>query len=513
MNPLQFLKKAPWRKIALGLVFLIVLLVTLLVLAGTWFSYQGRREWAQTKTELLSRGEVLSLEEFIPPPLPPEQNFFADPIWEPNAEGKIELFDMQMSAEEAAALRKQFPSLAESIKEGKRADVGRVINRRALSRSYTPEEAALVLATYEPMKSDFSTLHRLALRSAARFPLSYEKGTAMLLPHLNALMKSGQMLAMMARAKAVLKQEEDSGADEVLLILRLPQTVDDDVTLISYLVKLSLYSIALSVIETSVSDWNAAQVGEVQQAVAKADILRQTIKTLRGERAFGNQIMDQLKQAPLGEFTKTLRAASGVSESGDQAPLSIELLAEAYRFAFFDGDRAFLNQTYQKWLDYLSSEPGQVTPARLEALNANIDESLRGVNRYRRMVTSLAIPAVKEMFARIASIEAGLRQARIACAIQEYALSEKALPSSLDQLVPKYLDKIPRDVINGGPMHYRSDGKEYVFGRLAGMKRTMAARGRRMSGVRRRSSIGFGRAACLRRLPCPKSSRGRRNSR
>lgn len=462
MNPLQLLKKAPWRKIALGLVFLLALLVTLVVLTGAWFSYQGRREWAETKAELQRRGEVLSLEEFIPPPVPPEQNFFADPIWEPNAEGRIELFDTQMSAEEAAALRKQFPSLAESIKEGKRADVGRVINRRALNRSYTPEEAALVLATYEPMKSDFSTLHRLALRSAARFPIRYEKGIAMLLPHLNALMRSGQMLAMMTRAKAVLKQE-DCGADEMLLILRLPQTVDGDVTLISYLVKLSLYSIALSVIETSVSDWNAAQVGEVQRALAKADILRQVVGTLRGERAYGNQIMDQLKQAPLGEFTRTLQTAGGVSESGGRAPLSIELLAEAYRFAFFDEDRAFLNQTYQKWLDYLSSEPGQVTPARLETLNAQINESLSGVNRYRRLVTSLAIPTIKEMFARAASIEAGLRQARIACAIQEFALAEKKLPSSLDQLVPKYLDEIPRDVINGGPMHYHSDGKEYVL--------------------------------------------------
>jgi hypothetical protein len=405
---------------------------------------------------------VLSLSDIVFPPLPPEQNFFADPIWEPNAEGKIELFDMRMSAEEAAALQKEFPSLAESIKEGKCADVGRVINRRALNRSYTPEEAALVLATYEPMKSDFSTLHRLALRSAARFPINYEKGTAMLLPHLNALMKSGQMLAMMARAKAVLKQE-NSGADEMLLILRLPQTVDDDVTLISYLVKLSLYSIAISVIETSVSDWNANQAGQVQHALVNADILWQVVGILRGERAFGNQVMDQLKKAPLGEFTKTLQTAGGVSESGEQWSFPQELLLGVYQFAFFDGDRAFLNQTYQKWLDYLSSEPGQVTPARLEALNANIDESLRGVNRYRRLVTYLAIPAVKEMFARAASIEAGLRQARIACAIQEYALSEKALPSSLDQLVPKYLDEIPRDVINGGPMHYRSDGKEYVL--------------------------------------------------
>lgn len=456
------MKRIPWRKVVSIIGFLLLLLVTLIVLAGAWFSYQGRREWAETKAELQRRGEALSLEEFIPPPLPPEQNFFADPIWEPNAEGKIELFDMQLGAEEAAALQKQFPSLAESIKEGKRADVGRVISRRALSRNYTPEEAALVLATYEPMKSDFSTLHRLALRSAASFPINYEKGTTMLLPHLNALMRSGQMLAMMARAKAVLKQE-DSGADELILILRLPQTVDGDVTLISYLVKLSLYSIALSVIESSVSDWNAAQVGEVQQALAKADILRQVAGTLRGERAYVNQIMDQLKQAPLGEFTKTLQTADGVSESGGHAPLSIEVFAEAYRFAFFDEDRAFLNQTYQKWLDYLSSEPGQVTPARLEVLIAQINESLGGVNRHRRLVTSLAIPTIKEVFVKAASIETSLRQARIACAIQEYALSEKALPSSLDQLVPEYLENVPRDVIDGGPMRYRSDGKEYVL--------------------------------------------------
>ncbi len=41
MNPLQFIKKAPWRKIAIGAVFLFVLVVTLIVLAGAWFSYQG----------------------------------------------------------------------------------------------------------------------------------------------------------------------------------------------------------------------------------------------------------------------------------------------------------------------------------------------------------------------------------------------------------------------------------------------------------------------------------------
>jgi hypothetical protein len=45
--------------------------------------------------------------------------------------------------------------------------------------------------------------------------------------------------------------------------------------------------------------------------------------------------------------------------------------------------------------------------------------------------------------------------ARVACALERYRLRRGEYPKSLDELVPQFIDKLPHDVINGQPLHYR----------------------------------------------------------
>lgn len=462
MTPLQFIKKAPWRKIAICAGFLFVLFVTLIVLAGAWFSYQGRREWAETKAELQRRGELLSYEGLVPAPVPPEENFFADPIWEPDAEGRIDLLALQISPDEAAQLKARFPSVADLVKEGNRVQVVQAVGRRAKDRSMTPEEAAFVLAVLEPVKGDLDTLGRLAKRPGARFPVDYSKGLAMPLHHVTALLKLGQALQRRAQAEAALGRIDQS-VDDILLILRLAHTVDDEPVLISFLVALSLDSLALNVIEKQVPTWNAEQTQRVGQALRQSDILKQAARAFRGERAFGNQLVDQLKQASHGEVGKTLQMMVGVSDV-ENHPTGLALIfVDAYRIAFLDGDRAYFNKTHQRWLDSLEKEPGRVHPHDFENIGTELEREKQEMNRYRHVLTLVMMPALTSAFSRAASVETGVRQAYIACGIQRYALSERALPSALEQLVPQYLEGIPTDIISGRPMHYRSDGKDYTL--------------------------------------------------
>lgn len=326
----------------------------------------------------------------------------------------------------------------------------------------SPEEADMVLSLLQPVQRDFDTLRTLAVRPEARFPVDYSKGISVELPHVHALFKAGLMLYRRAQAEAVLGQTDES-VDDILLILRLAHTVDDDPVLISFLVALSLDSLALDVIEKQVPTWNAEQAQRVGQTLGQSDILKQAARAFRGERAFGNQLLDQFKRASSGELVKALQLFGGVSDA-ENKPSSLAVLPiGAYRFAFLDGDRTCLNKTHQRWLDLLEKEPGVLRPHDLENLDSDFASEMQGLNRYRRLLTYLTMPTLKNVFSRAANVETRVRQARIACAIQRYALSEKALPSALDQLVPEYLDEIPTDVINGGPMHYRSAGKEYVL--------------------------------------------------
>ncbi|MEO6845645.1 MAG: hypothetical protein ABI254_00185, partial [Chthoniobacterales bacterium] len=72
-----------WIKVTTKwILFLLIALVLLYVLGCTWFSWSTKREWAQVKKELEARGEKLSLVDFVPAPIPDEENFYATPLFQ-----------------------------------------------------------------------------------------------------------------------------------------------------------------------------------------------------------------------------------------------------------------------------------------------------------------------------------------------------------------------------------------------------------------------------------------------
>jgi hypothetical protein len=55
--------------------------------------------------------------------------------------------------------------------------------------------------------------------------------------------------------------------------------------------------------------------------------------------------------------------------------------------------------------------------------------------------------------------------ARVAIGLERYRLAHGEYPESLDALAPQFFDKLPHDVINGQPLHYRrtSDGQFVLY--------------------------------------------------
>ncbi len=86
-----------------------------------------------------------------------------------------------------------------------------------------------------------------------------------------------------------------------------------------------------------------------------------------------------------------------------------------------------------------------------------------GAWRYRHLFSRLAVPVIASAFPRFAHIQSRIAEARVACAIQRYALRHGELPARLADLVPTDLAEEPRDLIMGGPLRYRSDGREYLI--------------------------------------------------
>ena len=54
--------------------------------------------------------------------------------------------------------------------------------------------------------------------------------------------------------------------------------------------------------------------------------------------------------------------------------------------------------------------------------------------------------------------------ARNAIALERYRFVHGVFPDSLDALAPQFMEKIPHDIINGQPLHYRrTDDGQFIL--------------------------------------------------
>jgi hypothetical protein len=67
------------------------------------------------------------------------------------------------------------------------------------------------------------------------------------------------------------------------------------------------------------------------------------------------------------------------------------------------------------------------------------------------------MPALSKALRRSARMQTSLDAARVGVALERHRLANDALPENLEALVPRYLAKIPTDLVDGKPLRYRRD--------------------------------------------------------
>jgi len=69
----------------------------------------------------------------------------------------------------------------------------------------------------------------------------------------------------------------------------------------------------------------------------------------------------------------------------------------------------------------------------------------------------ILLPAVGSVLAKSSRAQTTAQQTALACAQERYYLAYKQYPEKLAELVPQYIQQIPRDVMDGQPLRYRRD--------------------------------------------------------
>lgn len=428
-----------WR-MAKRLLFAFAALVTLVALAIAEENWRGKRDWQAFVRDHAARNDPLDMSPLIPPQVPDEENLAMTPLLKPLFGDDAKDYSAQLGAKlKIPEVRgKKLPSMGDRS-QGKHIDL-------AKWNDYLGEDVTGWLAKVDPELREISEASH---RRYARFPLAYEKGFEMTLPHIDVFMKLGKLYAL--RAEAELQAGRGNAAlEDTLTIFRVGRTMKNDPTLISQLVWISMWQAGLQVVWEGLDAhrWTDAQLRSLQEELSRADFLDGLALAFRGERAFMNETIQTAITRP--ELLTTL---IGMGENGP-AP------AAAFRFVpsgLIYRNLLEVNRFYEQYvLPSINPTARRVYPDVLRDQEQALQRDAASWSM-SKVLEKLMMPAFNSIVARVVYAQVSVDQAGIACAIERYRLANRQFPATLGKLVPDFLPAIPLDALNSQPPHYQAN--------------------------------------------------------
>ncbi len=457
--------------------------VTLIALFYAEEDWRGKHDWGKFKREWEAKGERFDRASVVPPPVPEEQNFALTPIVF-TSYGQLLTRDgkfIPWAKRDTNFVNRLQVSIGGSQPWPTNGDwrVARADDLSAWQQYYRalaaktnlfpvpaqPQSpAADVLLALSKYSSTIEELREAGKLPYSRFPLEYDKDdpAAILLPHLAVMKGCAQVLQLRALAELQNGQSDQALAD-IKLMLRLADSVRTEPILISQLVRLAVVNLALQPVWEGLSQhqWSDTQLTEIENELAKIDFLAASELSLRAERVFDIGIIEWLRHLPLSQ---KIRDLSDLSGNGDD-------VRARDKIAFYLGPSGWIDQSelrisrffIQYCLPMANVDLQTVSPTSArkadEALGLEMGPSGRG-DFFERLL----LPALGSAMRKFAFGQNAVNLARTACALGRYRLAHGEFSESLDSLTPQFIAKLPHDIINGQPLHYRCEaGGQFVL--------------------------------------------------
>ena len=476
--------------------------VALVALISLAFAIEGIRAawaWQEVEAHLKQRREPLTYEELLGPHVPDAQNFARHPLMDGllshtatnDAKGRptFQWTGQRKIAELQEALRFPEPpsdepkggkrlrrtgpdleALASLLKSGthreKRTvyDPGRTEPRETNDLIHLPippagmPTAQAVLYAFEGRRAVLDQVTEATRRPRAQYELRYADGPFALLPHL-AIHKSMAVKLRTRSAARVAAGDTAGAADDIDTILRLAELTGEDPTLIGYLVRVAIQSIAFSAFwdGTAQHAWSDAQLAAFQQRFEGLKQRDSLVKAFRGERLFGKTTFELMREGRLDPDTL---GAMESDESGNS-------------FGWGLVPRAWLlqNQAYHsKVLDQVVGALQRCDPERGIAAKGSIWETERveqtvfntAGRRFHpyRIFTHLLLPGLAKVHAKADRSLTTSRLAITVAGLERHRLATGRYPKALSDLVPKWVPAVPLDPMDGQPLRYRLNADE-----------------------------------------------------
>lgn len=275
-------------------------------------------------------------------------------------------------------------------------------------------------------------LHEGAAIPEGRWPVDFLQGFNAELSHLAQIREGARLLMLEAMYKA--EHGDNEGAtDAVLAAIGVAHSLEKEPILMSQLVRLACLGISRDTLEqtlnrTALTD---AQLTRIQQALREAEDTDGFVRGFVGERCMAADLMRHGgpagAPAPMPGVPMRLYDVVGLNA------IDTRVLLDTYK-GIIDAARTPLDDRL----------------AGMHAADALYDQ----IPSYC-MISRMIMPAIARAIEADIRTAAQFRAARTALAVERYRLAHGELPESLDDLVPEFLDQVPKDPFGDGPVKYK----------------------------------------------------------
>jgi hypothetical protein len=461
--------------------FSIIALITLIALFYAVENFRGAGQWENYRKEAEARGLKLDFAAHIPPPIPDEENgantpwitswfpksvpYDKDKFWPPlrtDADMRIKSRkpDGRRHLTDFVAYKQAFELVATDPDKKSKEKIS-THERDAAERTAAAAAVLEALKIYEPTLNE---LRAASAKTRVRYPVEYktDEPFSILLPHLAKIKSVIQLLSLRANAELALGKSEEALKD-VQLMLWFTESMRDEPFLINHLVRIACLQITAHTIWEGLAQhqWNDGQLRTLETQLATIDFLGSIQRAMNAERAGGVATIEWVRKN--GRFSFLMDSEGGASSAGGP-DLLIRVLPRGWiRMEEVNYCRV-LDENLAGVVDL---DRRVVDPQRLAANNAQLKEVFRmGPHQLfrHRMFASMLLPAMQDMSRKFAVAQNMADEAAVACALERYRLANGKLPESLDALAPKFITKVPHDVLSGAPLKYeRVSDTEFVL--------------------------------------------------
>ena len=460
-------------------------LVTVVALFYAEEDWRGWRGWSQYRQQLEASGAQLDLKAFIPEPVPDDQNFAAIPVVESWFAERTNFnrrwndhFNQADTKISTAGLkdekgRRHFMDLVawkmafEAIQSG-RTNSDREFESDEFDLASRAAVAPAVLAGLRTSETGLAELRAASDRPYSRYPVVYdmENPWGILLPHLGNIKRVVQRLQLRTCAELAAGRSDQALAD-VKLALYLADSVKSEPFLISYLVRLACVQIAVQPVWEGLAEhaWSAPQLQELQTRFQQYNFVADMKYPLDSERAAGILTADLLARGKyhLNDLTEDPNQPGSTPANlfGRIAPrgwyymeqLNYCRLFQLQLKGAFEGDNK------------------RVFPEQIASNTKALEQAFAGRNPFATICTRhqllavMMLPALNKIPMKAATAQAATAEAALACSLERYRLANGQFPETLKALMPRFISRLPNDVISGEPYRYRrtKDGQFILY--------------------------------------------------